>query len=219
MANENLDAGPSRGQAELIQNKTEVATNGVGQLSGLATSNLMGAAPGTVTEQSRRDSIVIGGLGNLYDEPKTNDNASSAIGADVKGEGDRVVVLVDYVSAPNGGGFVKGSVRFISLFVEAWGDETKADAHRKQLRRLFDTGSIRLATSEEAAKSQIEVTSMSETSDVQNEREARIRAERETESLRLMLSEVQKARELASPQSSGNGQAGEQNNGNQMPKF
>lgn len=222
---------PARGEAKVIENNTgvqqvsEVATDGAVQSGSAASQNFMGALPGTVNEDSRRKSLVLAGLGDVHADD--NNSKSALIGQDEPGEGDRVVVLSDYVSGPNGSGFVRGNVRFLSLFFAGWGDKELLPVVRKNAARLFELGAIRLATDDEAKLSQVDVTPSSETSDVQKERDARIRAERELEAMRLQLAAAQNAQSVASPipapkdgqQAAGNGGGGTGADGDGMPNF
>lgn len=193
---------PARGDAKVIEKTTgvqqvnEVAVDGTFNSPVNVRQNQMGALPGTVNEVSRRKSLVLAGLGDVHADQAAPPIAN---GADIEGEGDRVVVIVDYVSGPGGVGFMKGNVRYLSLFFESWGDEKFMPLIRSGASRLFELDAIRLATEDEATMSQIDVTPSSETSDVQKERDARIRAERELNSLRMQLVAAQIAQDTASP--------------------
>jgi len=177
-----------------------VAVDGASQAPQFASGNIMGANPGTVTEESRRKSLVLAGLGDIHSEEVA---PQIAIGADNQGEGDRVVVLVDYVSGPNGEGFMRGNVRHLSRFFGNWGKEDELDNVRRGARRLFELEAIRLTTPEEAIMSQVTVTPASETTDVQKERDARIRAERELDLMRERVRVAEGAQAAASPTPSG----------------
>jgi hypothetical protein len=145
-----------------------------------------GASRGPDPERSR--GVRLEGLGSLDDVEDEDDSLS----VDEEGEGDKVVILFDYVSgAPvrNKGGdvvraaqpFTKGKVVRISRLLPSYGRNQAAA--RAEAKRLLDQGAIRLATSEERDVDYVELAPDGNTPEAMRERNARIEAERKVEEL------------------------------------
>lgn len=137
--------------------------------------------PGTVTPF---DGIHFEGLGRLSEFPKATGDGSST-DAPV---GEHVVVLIDYLLAPNRTSFTKGQVVQLSQVVRGYADpKVSDDEKRAELRRLFEIGALRLATEDEKGMDRVEVNAATETPEVRAEREKRIAAEARIKELEAKL--------------------------------
>lgn len=121
------------------------------------------------------DGVVLEGLGDI--------NAPAEVIEDdpTGGSGEYVVVLHEVVTGVLNS-YIKGMVRRISNFIPAYGIAGREGEARASAKRLFDKGSIRLATSEEKGRDTIEVGD--EGIEIRRERMRRIAAEQQLETLR-----------------------------------
>ena len=200
-----LTEGPGKGFTKPITNSgtsgdvvmnTAQSNNeliGHGLRDGAQGESFSGQIPGeTVVKKPR--GIYIEGLGDLADNELDVPEEDES-----EGEGDFAVVLVDLLTGAGGVSYTKGDVRRMSKFVNGFSDKSKVTVARSEARRLFDLNSIRFVSEEEKGHKKIVIEARQETSEVQLERERRIRAERENNRLREQLANAMMAQEAASP--------------------
>ena len=110
------------------------------------------------------------GLGKLGEFPKEIMDMN-------EGHGEKVVVIVDFLSA-NEQKLRKGDIVRLSRVIQGYADpDVSDDEKRAEIRRLFDAGAIRLATREEETMSHIDLNMLTETAEVRAERDKRIASE------------------------------------------
>lgn len=177
MSNQNKGQEPPKGQAQQIANTPqdkEVVVKDAREVTTSTPVALGGQAPGQSQEKEKPLShgIILEGLGSLSES-----DAQGLIAEDINsGDGDYVVVLHDVVTGVDKP-YVKGQVRRLSHFIKDFVDETKASVNRVAAKRLFDLGSIRLATQEEKGQDIVNVDG--ETEALIKERMRRIQAEQQ----------------------------------------
>lgn len=180
---------PARGGAKSIATQTPDQESKGREV----TDGTLAVNPIATPKQSEQKSIVLEGLGDIFDTENPEFNVPTE--EESEGQGEWMVVMVDIMTGANGVNYTKGDVRRLSKFVNGYGDKEKVSEVRNEVRRLFSAGAIRQATSSEKGQRKVEIGSGPANVEANREREERIRLEQENEALRLQLAQSEGVRQ------------------------
>jgi hypothetical protein len=181
---------PQTGGAQSLNISTEKAPVGAGD-------GLFDGIEAPKVQQ--QEAVSLEGIGDISEGPKQDTIPA-------EGVGQHVVILSDVVSGPMGG-FTRGMVTRISNLVPGFTDKDRdEEAVKAECRRLLHNKAIRIATSEEAQHTFVDLSPQSETPHVAEERNRRIASDKRVQELEAEIRKMKGEDQIAPVPGTGNGE-------------